>query len=85
MKKGGVEDVDKEMEEEATEKEDDTPPQEEMPQEAPPAPTSHQVNIKVKGEEYERDFDDSDQKELSKSMTRFFDTLVEEAKGDNKE
>ena len=80
-----IKELDKEMEEEAAEKEEDAPPQEEIPQEAPPASTSHQVNIKVKGEEYERTFDDSDQKELSKSMTRFFDTLVEEAKGDNKE
>jgi len=80
-----IKEIDKEMEEEAAEQEENTPPQEEMPQETPPAPTSHQVNIKVKGEEYERNFDDSDQKELSKSMTRFFDTLVEEAKGDNKE
>jgi len=80
-----IKEIDKEMEEETAEQEENAPPQEEIPQEAPPAPTSHQVNIKVKGEEYERDFDDSDQKELSKSMTRFFDTLVEEAKGDNKE
>ena len=82
-----IKELDKEMEEEAAQQEENAPPEEEQPQqEAPsPAPTSNQVNIKVKGEEYERTFDDSDQKELSKSMTRFFDTLVEEAKGDNKE
>ena len=79
-----IKELDKQMEEEATQQEDNAPP-EEPQQEAPPAPTSHQVNIKVKGEEYEREIDDSDQKELSKSMTRFFDTLVEEARGDNKE
>jgi len=82
-----IKEIDKEMEEEAAEKEETAPPEEEQPQQEAPSPasTSHQVNIKVKGEEYERTFDDSDQKELSKSMTRFFDTLVEEAKGDNKE
>jgi hypothetical protein len=80
-----IKEIDKEMEEEAAQQEENAPPQEEMPQEAPPALASNQANIKVKGEEYERTFDDSDQKELSKSMTRFFDTLVEEAKGDNKE
>jgi len=82
-----IKELDKEMEEEAAQQEENAPPEEEQAQQEapPPAPTSHQVNIKVKGEEYERDFDDSDQKELSKSMTRFFDTLVEEAKGDNKE
>jgi hypothetical protein len=82
-----IKELDKEMEEEAAQQEENVPPEEEQAQQEapPPAPTSHQVNIKVKGEEYERTFDDSDQKELSKSMTRFFDTLVEEAKGDNKE
>jgi len=82
-----IKELDKEMEEEAAQQEENAPPEEEQAQQEapPPAPTSHQVNIKVKGEEYERTFDDSDQKELSKSMTRFFDTLVEEAKGDNKE
>jgi hypothetical protein len=81
-----IKELDKEMEEEAAQKEEQMPSEEEqMPEEPPSSQTSHQVNIKVKGEEYERDFDDSDQKELSKSMTRFFDTLVEEAKGDNKE
>jgi hypothetical protein len=82
-----IKELDKEMEEEAAQQEETAPPEEEQAQQEapPPAPTSHQVNIKVKGEEYERDFDDSDQKELSKSMTRFFDTLVEEARGDNKE
>ena len=79
-----IKELDKQMEEEATQQEENAPP-EEPQQEEPPAPTSHQVNIKVKGEEYEREIDDSDQKELSKSMTRFFDTLVEEARGDNKE
>jgi hypothetical protein len=36
----------------------------------------------VKKEEKERVVPDADQVELAKSMTKFFDTLVEEAKGD---
>jgi len=55
--------------------------------EAPPAPQPQAVPVvvKVQKEEAERNVDDTDQKELAKSMTRFFETLTEEAKGDIKE
>ena len=38
--------------------------------------------MSVKKEEAEHQVDDTDQRELAKSMTAFFGTLVEEAKGD---
>jgi hypothetical protein len=78
--------MDEEMaEEEATmpEEESAPPPMPVMPP-APPAPPPQQVVVKVKKEEVEPHIiDDTDQKELAKSMTKFFDTLVEqEARGD---
>jgi hypothetical protein len=65
----------------------------EMPvQQAPqPAPnpfgqTPIPVVVQNQKEEVEPHIiDDTDQKELAKSMTKFFDTLVEEARGDDKE
>ena len=72
-------------EEEATmpDEEPAPPPMPVMPP-APPAPPPQQVVVKVKKEEVEPHIiDDTDQKELAKSMTKFFDTLVEqEARGD---
>ncbi len=82
-----IKQMDKEMaEEEATMPEEEppaTPPMPIMPP-APPAPPPQQVVVKVKKEEAEPQIiDDTDQKELAKSMTKFFDTLVEqEARGD---
>ncbi len=81
-----IKQMDKEMaEEEATmpEEEPTPPPMPIMPP-APPAPPPQQVVVKVKKEEAEPHIiDDTDQKELAKSMTKFFDTLVEqEARGD---
>ncbi len=82
-----IKQMDKEMaEEEATMPEEEppaTPPMPVMPP-APPAPPPQQVVVKVKKEEAEPQIiDDTDQKELAKSMTKFFDTLVEqEARGD---
>ena len=81
-----IKQMDKEMaEEEATmpEEEPAPPPMPVMPP-APPAPPPQQVVVKVKKEEVEPHIiDDTDQKELAKSMTKFFDTLVEqEARGD---
>jgi hypothetical protein len=50
---------------------------------APSTPVAQEVVIKVKKEEAESHIiDDTDQKELAKSMTKFFDTLVEEARSD---
>jgi len=59
-------------------------PVEEAPvAETPPAPATHKLEVSVKKEETEsRIIDDADQRELAKSMTAFFGTLVEEAKGD---
>jgi len=81
-----IKQMDKEMaEEEATmpDEEPAPPPMPVMPP-APPAPPPQQVVVKVKKEEVEPHIiDDTDQKELAKSMTKFFDTLVEqEARGD---
>jgi hypothetical protein len=77
-----IEQIDKEIEEESAE--DDGEP--EIPQiqqqQTPMAPPPQEVVINVKKEEKERVVPDADQVELAKSMTKFFDTLVEEAKGD---
>jgi hypothetical protein len=74
-----IEQIDKEMEEESAE--DNGEP--EIPQQqTPTAPPPQEVVINVKKEERERAVPDADQVELAKSMTKFFDTLVEEAKGD---
>ena len=79
-----IEELNKEMEEEEA-----TMPEEEVEQPivppAPPPPPPQQVVVSVKKEEVEVPIDDTDQTELAKSMTKFFDTLVEEAKGDKQE
>ena len=75
-----IEELDKEMEEEASEAED-IPVEEPI---APPPPPPQQLVVSVKKEEAENEIDDTDQKELSKSMTKFFHTLVEEAKSEGK-
>ena len=70
-----MKEMDKEMEEDKANMEDE-------PVEAPPPPPPPQeVVVSVKKEEIEpRIVDDTDQKELAKSMTRFFETLTEETK-----
>jgi hypothetical protein len=78
-----IKDMDEQMEEDKANMEDE--PVEEVP---PPVqqPTTIPVVVSVKKEESEhRHIDDTDQRDLAKSMTAFFDTLNEEAKGDNKE
>ena len=86
-----IEQMNKEMEEEkeeADDNEEEYPPE---PVQAPaPQPMMQQpqqpIPVVIQKEHNEpRIVDDTDQKELAKSMTKFFDTLVEEAKGDNKE
>ena len=82
-----IKQMDQEMaEEEATEPEEEVPAAPPMPvmPPAPSPPPPQQVVVKVKKEELESPhiIDDTDQKELAKSMTKFFDTLVEEARGD---
>jgi hypothetical protein len=79
-----IEEIDKEIEEESANEEDEIPP---MPAPAPaPSPfavPSQPIPVVIAKEETEPHVvDDTDQKELAKSMTKFFDTLVEEAKGD---
>jgi hypothetical protein len=79
-----IEEIDKEIEEESANEEDEIPP---MPAPAPaPSPfavPSQPIPVVIAKEETEPHIvDDTDQKELAKSMTKFFDTLVEEAKGD---
>jgi len=77
-----IKEIDEQMEEEAAEAED-TPVEEPPVIETPPAPATHKLEVSVKKEETEsRTIDDADQRELAKSMTAFFGTLVEEAKGD---
>ena len=73
-----IKQMNEEMEEEAAAAEDD-PVEEPI---APPPPPPQQLVVSVKKEEAEKIIDDADQKELAKSMTAFFGTLVEEAKGD---
>ncbi|NDG29660.1 portal protein [bacterium] len=73
-----IKQMDEEMEEDKANMEDG-------PIEAPPpppvAPPPQEVVVSVKKEEIEpRIVDDTDQKELAKSMTRFFETLTEETK-----
>jgi hypothetical protein len=79
-----IKDMDKEMEEDKANMEDEPM---EPPQPAPPPPPPPQeVVVSVKKEEYtERVVDDTDQKELAKSMTRFFETLTEETKSERGE
>jgi hypothetical protein len=75
-----IKDMDEQMEEDKANMEDE--PVEEVP---PPVqqPTTIPVVVSVKKEESEhRHIDDTDQRDLAKSMTAFFDTLNEEAKGD---
>jgi len=76
-----LEQMDKEMEEELpleqAEAEMDAMANEPPPAPPPPAPTQ----IVIKKEEF---FDDRDQTELAKSMSRFFDTLTEETEDERK-
>jgi hypothetical protein len=79
-----IEEINKQMEKEASEgenEEDQAPPQQEaQPAEREPIP------VVVQNENVAPHIiDDTDQKELAKSMTKFFDTLVEETRGDEKE
>jgi hypothetical protein len=87
-----IEQIDKEIEEEKAEGDDEEEDNEMPVQQAPqPAPnpfgqTPIPVVVQNQKEEVEPHIiDDTDQKELAKSMTKFFDTLVEEARGDDKE
>jgi len=74
-----IENMDKEMEEDKANMEDE--PVEAPPPPSPVAPPPQEVVVSVKKEETEsRTVDDTDQKELAKSMTRFFETLTEETK-----
>ena len=77
-----IKEIDEQMAEESANQEE--APVEEAPvAETPPAPATHKLEVSVKKEETEtRTIDDADQRELAKSMTAFFGTLVEEAKGD---
>lgn len=62
---------------------EDLPAEKEPDPVPPPAPPPQQLVVSVKKEETSnRVIDDADQRELAKSMTAFFGTLVEEAKGD---
>ena len=79
-----IKELDKEMESEKDlmdEFADDAPPAPVVP----PPPPPQEVVVSVKKEEKEHDVSDVDQIELAKSMTKFFDTLTEEAKGDKQE
>ena len=78
-----MKEIDKEMEEEAAVEEDEP-----TDATANTAPEQNSEPVKpvpvVIHKESVTSFDDSDQKELAKSMTKFFDTLVEEARSDEK-
>lgn len=84
-----IEQMNKEIEEERTTDNDDEDDGDDRKQIAPQQQQQVQAPIPVvvqnQKEEHIRDIDDTDQNELAKSMTKFFDTLVEEAKGDDKE
>ena len=85
-----IEEINKEIEEEKeSEDGDEEEPVQPVQQQAPALPTAQApipVIVQNQKEEIEpRIVDDTDQKELAKSMTKFFDTLVEEARGDDKE
>lgn len=76
-----IKQMDEEMQEDRANMEEN-PVAEDLP---PPAPPPQQLVVSVKKEETENNtetIDDVDQRELAKSMTAFFGTLVEEAKGD---
>ena len=76
-----IEQINKEMEEESAEEDSNPSDVPEIPQpEVGPRP--QELVINVKKEEKERFVPDTDQVELAKSMTKFFDTLAEQAKGD---
>ncbi len=73
-----IKEIDKEMEEEAPEQEAQAAAEAEA--EAPPPPPPATAKIVIQKEDTV--VDDTDQKELAKSMTRFFDVLAEETKND---
>ena len=79
-----IEEIDKQMEKEASEgenEEDQAPPQQEAQ-----AAEREPIPVVVQNESNTPHIiDDTDQKELAKSITKFFDTLVEETRGDEKE
>jgi len=78
-----IKEIDEQMAEESANQEEETPVEETPVAETPPAPATHKLEVSVKKEETEtRTIDDADQRELAKSMTAFFGTLVEEAKVD---
>jgi hypothetical protein len=77
-----IKQMDEEMEEDKANMEEDGMSSEDLPPSPPPAPPPQQLVVSVKKEEAAREIDDADQRELAKSMTAFFGTLVEEAKGD---
>jgi hypothetical protein len=80
-----IKQMDEEMEEDKANMDGEDSMSEDLPPTAPPAPPPQQLVVSVKKEETEnnaRVIDDVDQRELAKSMTAFFGTLVEEAKGD---
>jgi hypothetical protein len=77
--------MDEEMQEDKANMEEEGISPEDMAPPPPPAPPPQQLVVSVKKEETENNtkaIDDIDQRELAKSMTAFFGTLVEEAKGD---
>ena len=81
-----IKQMDEEMEEEKANT-DEEPVANDSPPIPPPAPAPQQLVVSVKKEDAAeaRIIDDADQKELAKSMTAFFGTLVEEAKGDKED
>lgn len=80
-----IKEIDEQMAEESANQED-APVEEPAVAETPSTPATHKLEVSVKKEETEaRIIDDADQKELAKSMTAFFGTLVEEAKGDKED
>ena len=80
MTEDDIKNMKKEIEEEDSENEDDETQQDDE-QQAPAQQAP--VPVIVQNQE-QRTFDDSDQKELAKSMTKFFGTLVEEANSEPK-
>ena len=86
MTEDEIEEIEKQIEEEGEEDEGpvDNAPESPEPQQQAPIPVVVQ-NPDKQEEQYNVTVDDTDQRELAKSMTKFFGTLVEEANSEPKQ
>jgi hypothetical protein len=80
MTEDEIKEIEKQIQEESEEEPSEDQPQQEEEQNA-----SEPVPVVIQKQEEQLSFDDTDQKELTRSMTKFFGALVEEANGESKE